>query len=207
MREVLNHYRAQIDGSDVLSKLGLEPQKYILVSMHREENVDYVEALSSLLKALEMLAEMHQLPVIVSTHPRTRKRIDALGYNDSTGLIQFLKPFGFSDYNQLQKKSFCTVSDSGTISEESSILEFPAVTIRNALERPEALDSGCITMTGTDPNRIVDCVAAVTRQFAAGAPIDCPDDYKIENTSQRVVRLILGTAKLAHRWQGIEGKN
>lgn len=204
MREVLNHYRSQIDSSDVLSKIGLKPHKYILVSMHREENVDYTEALSSLLKALEMLAQTHQMPVIVSTHPRTRKRIDSLGYNDPTGLIQFLKPFGFSDYNQLQKKSFCTVSDSGTISEESSILEFPAVTIRNALERPEALDSGCITMTGTDPDRIVDCVAAVTRQFAAGAPIDCPNDYQIENTSQRVVRLILGTAKLAHRWQGIE---
>ena len=204
MREVLNHYAAKIDSSEILGKLGLEPQKYILVSMHREENVDYADKLSELLRALEMLAEQFKYPIVVSTHPRTQKRIDSLGYKNETGLIQFLKPFGFSDYNLLQKKAFCVVSDSGTISEESSILEFPAVTIRNALERPEALDAGCITMTGTYPDRIVDCVGAVTRQFAEGAPIECPVDYQVENTSQRVVRLILGTAKLAHRWQGIE---
>jgi len=204
MREVLNHYAAKIDSSPILDTLKLEPQKYILVSMHREENVDYADKLSKLLQALEMLAEQYGYPIVVSTHPRTQKRIDSLGYKNETGLIQFLKPFGFSDYNQLQKKAFCVVSDSGTISEESSILEFPAVTIRNALERPEAMDAGCITMTGTDPDRIVDCVSAVTRQFADNAPIECPVDYKIENTSQRVVRLILGTAKLAHRWQGIE---
>jgi UDP-N-acetylglucosamine 2-epimerase (non-hydrolysing) len=204
MREVLNHYSAKIDASEILEKLDLEPQKYILVSMHREENVDYADKLSELLRALEMLAERYKYPIVVSTHPRTQKRIDSLGYKNETGLIQFLKPFGFSDYNLLQKKSFCVVSDSGTISEESSILEFPAVTIRNALERPEAMDAGCITMTGTYPDRIVDCVSAVTRQFSEGAPIECPVDYQIENTSQRVVRLILGTAKLAHRWQGIE---
>ena len=203
MREVLDHYQAKIDGSEILKTLDLEEQKYILVSMHREENVDYSEPLSDLLSALDMLAEQYGFPVIVSTHPRTQKRLDSLGHDNKTGLIQFLKPFGFSDYNRLQKSSFCTISDSGTISEESSILEFPAVTIRNALERPEALDCGCITMTGTDPERIVDCVAAVTRQFADGAPIECPTDYQITNTSQRVVRLILGTTKLAHRWQGI----
>ena len=203
MREVLNHYSAKIDGSDILNTLGLEEKKYVLVSMHREENVDYAQPLTNLLDALNRLAEQYSYPVIVSTHPRTQKRLDSLGYENKTGLIKFLKPFGFSDYNRLQKSSFCTVSDSGTISEESSILEFPAVTIRNALERPEALDCGCITMTGTDPDRIIDCVAAVTRQFADGAPIECPVDYQIENPSQRVVRLILGTAKLAHRWQGI----
>lgn len=204
MREVLNHYGPKIDASDILSKLELKPQKYILVSMHRAENVDYAEPLTDLLNGLEMLAKRYQMPVIVSTHPRTQNRLDSLGYKNETGLIQFLKPFGFSDYNLLQKKAFCVVSDSGTISEESSMLEFPAVTIRNALERPEAMDAGCITITGSDPDRIVDCVAAVTRQFADGAPIECPADYQIENTSQRVVRLILGTAKLAHRWQGIE---
>ncbi len=204
MREVLNHYAAKIDSSKILGKLDLEPQKYILVSMHREENVDYADKLSELLRALEMLANQYKLPIVVSTHPRTKKRIDSLGFQDDSGLIQFLKPFGFSDYNLLQKKAFCVVSDSGTISEESSILEFPAVTIRNALERPEAMDAGCITMTGTCPDRIIDCVRAVTRQFAENAPIECPVDYQVENTSQRVVRLILGTAKLAHRWQGIE---
>jgi len=204
MREILNHYRPKIDASNILSELEIEPQKYVLVSMHREENVDYGDQLGALLKALEMLVDEFGHPVVVSTHPRTRKRLDAFGYDDKSGLIRFLKPFGFSDYNRLQLDSFCTVSDSGTISEESSMLEFPAVTIRNALERPEALDTGCITMTGTDPDRIVDCVRAVTRQFAEGFPVDCPVDYQITNTSQRVTRLILGTAKLAHRWQGIE---
>ena len=204
MREVLEHYRDKIDNSNVLEELNLHPRKYILVSMHREENVDYQQPLSELLTALETLAQDYQFPVIISTHPRTRKRIDSLGYQDPTGKLRFLKPFGFSDYNHLQKRSFCTISDSGTISEESSILGFPAVTIRNALERPEALDCGSITMAGTDPGRIVDCVGAVTRQFSDGVSLVCPEDYQIENTSQRVVRLILGTAKLAHRWQGIE---
>jgi UDP-N-acetylglucosamine 2-epimerase (non-hydrolysing) len=204
MCEVLNHYAHKIDASEILTQLKLESQKYILVSMHREENVDYAEALTDLLTGLEMLAEKFGMPIIVSTHPRTQKRLDSLGYENKTGLIQFLKPFGFSDYNRLQKDAFCVVSDSGTISEESSMLEFPAVTIRNALERPEAMDAGCITITGTNPDRIVDCVSAVTRQFASGAPVECPTDYQIKNTSQRVVRLILGTAKLAHRWQGIE---
>ena len=204
MREVLNHYKPKIDASDILKTLELEKQKYILVSMHREENVDYKEALQNLLQALGMLAEQKGMPVIVSTHPRTQKRLDSLGHDDKSGMVRFLKPFGFFDFNQLQMSSFCTISDSGTISEESSMLGFPAVTIRNALERPEALDTGCITMTGTFPDRIIDCVNAVTRQFAEGAAIDCPKDYQITNTSQRVIRLILGTAKLAHRWQGIE---
>ena len=204
MREVLNHYRDKINASDVLDKLQLQPRQYIVVSMHREENVDYQKPLRALLRALERLAQEYDFPIIVSTHPRTRKRIESLGYEDPTGKIQFLKPFGFCDYNQLQLQSFCTVSDSGTISEESSMLGFPAVTIRKAIERPEALDCGCITMAGTDPNRILDCVAAITRQFSDPASLECPVDYQITNTSQRVVRLILGTAKLAHRWQGIE---
>ncbi len=204
MREVLDFYRDTINASDVLDKLQLEPREYILVSMHREENVDFQKPLRELLQALERLAQEYNFPIIVSTHPRTRKRIDSLGYQDPTGKIRFLKPFGFGDYNRLQQQSFCTVSDSGTISEESAILGFPAVTIRKAIERPESLDCGCITMTGTDPDRIQDCVAAITRQLSDQASIECPADYQITNTSQRVVRLILGTAKLAHRWQGIE---
>lgn len=204
MREVLEHYRPKIEASEILGTLDLKAKGYILVSMHREENVDYKDALQNLLKAFEMLVEQKNMPIIVSTHPRTQKRLDSLGYDDRSGQIRFLKPFGFSDYNHLQMNSYCTISDSGTISEESSMLGFPAVTIRNALERPEALDTGCITITGTYPDRIVDCVNAITRQFEEGAKIDCPVDYQVTNTSQRVARLILGTAKLAHRWQGIE---
>ena len=206
MREVLNHYSAKIDASNALTELKLKEKEYFLVSMHREENVDYKQPLSDLLQALENLADEYKFPVIVSTHPRTQKRLDSLGYENKSGLIQFLKPFGFCDYNKLQKSSFCTISDSGTISEESSMLDFAAVTIRNALERPEAMDTGAITITGTNPARISDCVRSVTQDFAAGRKPPCPVDYQVENTSQRVVRLILGTAGLAHRWQGIEAK-
>lgn len=204
MREVLNHYSAKIDSSNVLRTLDLKPRKYMLVSMHREENVDYPGSLGNLVTALKQLGEKYSMPIIVSTHPRTKKRLEEFGHTDVGEHVQWMKPFGFSDYNKLQKEAFCVVSDSGTISEESSMLGFPAVTIRNALERPEALDTGSITITGTDPDRILDCVAAVTDQGNSGLVVPIPVDYCVDNTSQRVVRLILGTAKLAHRWQGIE---
>ena len=204
MCEVLNHYRDQIDGSKVLGELGLTEQGYLLVSMHREENVDYATPLKNLLTALERLAEKYECPVIVSTHPRTRKRMENLGYEVKDDRIRFLKPFGFHDYNRLQKSAKCVISDSGTISEESSMLKFPAVTIRNALERPEAMDSGSITIASTDPDRIMDCVEVVVDQFEAGNIATPPAEYQVDNCSQRVIQLILGTAKLAHRWQGID---
>jgi len=172
--------------------------------MHREENVDYEKPLTELVTALTLLSEKFSMPVIVSTHPRTQKRLDQFGLKVDENKVKFMKPFGFNDYNKLQKDSFCVVSDSGTISEESSMLCFPAVTIRNALERPEAMDTGSITLTGTNPDRILDCVTAVTDQFAAGNIAPIPVDYQVPNTSQRVLQLILGTAKLAHRWQGID---
>lgn len=201
MREVLNRQMSRIDASNALQELNLTPQKYFLVSMHREENVDSPVHLSKLLQGLSNLAEGYGFPVVVSTHPRTQKRLDALEAETPEG-IRFMKPFGFSDYNRLQKDAFCVISDSGTISEESSILRFPAVTIRNAIERPEALDTGSIVLTGTDPDRIIDCVRLVTGEHAVIPP--CPTDYEIEDTSQRVVRLIAGTAQLTHRWMGIE---
>ena len=201
MREVLNRQMSRIDASNALQELNLTPQKYFLVSMHREENVDSPVHLSKLLQGLSNLAEGYGFPVVVSTHPRTQKRLDALEAETPEG-IRFMKPFGFSDYNRLQKDAFCVISDSGTISEESSILRFPAVTIRNAIERPEALDTGSIVLTGTDPDRIIDCVRLVTDEHAVIPP--CPADYEIEDTSQRVVRLIAGTAQLTHRWMGIE---
>ena len=144
------------------------------------------------------------MPVVVSTHPRTQKRLDQFGLEVDQDKVRFLKPFGFCDYNKLQQDSFCVVSDSGTISEESSMLGFPAVTIRNALERPEAMDTGSIVLTGTRADRILDCVSAVTDQFTNGVIAPVPQDYQVTNTSQRVLKIILGTAKLAHRWQGIE---
>lgn len=207
MREVLEHYRDRIEASDVLQRLALRPRGYFIVSLHREENVDSSPRLLALVEALGTLAQLHDMPVIVSTHPRTRKRLEALGQAVLDPRIQFMKPFGFHDYNHLQMNAFCAVSDSGTIAEEAAILGFPAVTPRDAIERPEGLDSGCIIMTGLDRDTIVSGVKAATRFFtereAAGHGHPVPDDYCITNTSERVVGLILGTAKLSNSWDGI----
>ena len=203
MREVLDHYRAKIDSSDALNRLGLNSKRFILVSIHREENVDNKQNLQKLLEAFDGLHKQYDFPVVISTHPRTRKRIEALkDYKPSKGL-QFLKPFGFLDYNKLQMQAFCVVSDSGTISEESSILGFPAITARNAMERPEALDTGSIILSGLEPDAVVRAVEVVTDQFKRGLRAAIPNDYTIPNTSQRVVNLILGTAKLSNLWDGL----
>ncbi len=207
MREVLEHYRPRIDASDVLERLNLMERGYFIVSLHREENVDNSERLSALVGALNALADRHDMPVIVSTHPRTRKRLEALGDEAIDPRIQYMKPFGFHDYNHLQMKAFCAISDSGTIAEEASMLGFPAVTPRDAIERPEGLDVGCLIMTGLNKDTILDGVEAVTSMFAervaAGLPHPVPVDYQITNTSERVVSLILGTARLSNSWDGI----
>ena len=207
MREVLVHYRGQIEESNVLSRLDLRQRGYFIVSLHREENVDSSPRLSQLADTLDALAAAYNMPVIVSTHPRTRKRLDALSARKPHPLVQYMKPFGFHDYNQLQKNAFCAISDSGTIAEEASILGFPAITPRDAIERPEGLDVGCIIMTGLQRDTIVDAVRAVTSMFAereaAGTAHPVPADYCIANTSERVVSLILGTARLSNSWDGI----
>ena len=205
MNEVLQTYRAQIDASNVLAELDLEPRGYLLASFHREENVDNPANLRAIIEALNAVAERYDRPVVVSTHPRTRKRIDAAG--DAlleAPRLRFLKPFGFHDYNKLQKEALCVLSDSGTISEEASLLSFPAVTIRNALERPEAMDTGSIIITGLDSEIIAAAVAQAVGDFEEGRSAPVPTDYTIANTSQRVVRLILGTARLSHRWHGLD---
>lgn len=211
MNEVLTHYRDRIDASDVLARLGLIDRKYFIVSLHREENVDSSARLASLVSSLNVLAERHDLPIVVSTHPRTRKRLDALKGQSLDTRIEWMKPFGFCDYNHLQMHSFCAISDSGTIAEESSILGFPAITPRDAIERPEGLDVGCLIMTGLDHETILDAVDAVTRLFlerkATGAPHPIPADYCISNTSDRVLSLILGTAKLSNAWDGIRNND
>ena len=202
LREVLTHYRPKIDASDVLDELALAPQGYLLVSLHREENVDHPEKLSGLIDALQRLAESFKQPVIVSTHPRTRKRIEALSRNLPEA-VRFLKPFGFLDYNKLQLHASCVLSDSGSITEEAAILGFPAVTVRTAMERPEGLDTGSIVITGLDPAVIEASVRLVIDDFATGRQAPVPQDYCIENTAQRVVRLILGTAGLSNAWDGV----
>jgi UDP-N-acetylglucosamine 2-epimerase (non-hydrolysing) len=202
MREVLDDNRASIDASDVLARLGLQPKKFFLLSMHRAENVDVEEHLTQLLQAMNLLCERYELPIIVTTHPRTRHRLEALQFASHKG-IQFLPPFGYHDYVRLQMEAYCTLSDSGTISEESSILGFPAVTMRTAMERPEAMDSGHIVLTGRDPATIMQSVELVVQSAAHDRRQPIAKEYEVTNTSYRVLKLILGTAKLGHLWDGI----
>lgn len=202
MREVLDATAAGIAASDVLGRIGVTSREFILVSMHRAENVDIPDHLHSLLSAMNRLCQKYEFPVIVSTHPRTRHRLDQLDFEIHKD-VQFLKPFGYHDYVRLQQEAFCTLSDSGTISEEASILGFPAVTMRTAMERPEAMDSGHIVLTGLDTDTILQSIQFVTssRDHDRSQPIAA--EYQVQNTSSRVLKLILGTAKLGHKWDGI----
>jgi UDP-N-acetylglucosamine 2-epimerase len=207
MREVLDHYRDRIAASDILARLDLTKRGYFIVSMHREENVDSKPRLAALVATLNQLAERYDMPVIVSTHPRTRKRLDALDRAALDPRVQYMKPFGFHDYNHLQMHARCAISDSGTIAEESAILDFPAITPRDAIERPEAMDTGNIIVTGLDPDALLAGVEAAValhaERLTAELPPIVPADYQITNTSERVVKLILGTAKLSNGWDGI----
>jgi UDP-N-acetylglucosamine 2-epimerase (non-hydrolysing) len=200
MREVVMHFRHRIEASDVVQRLGLAPREYFLVSAHREENVDSPARLTMLLDCLQALRAEWRLRVIVSVHPRTRNRLADLGFVGIDG-VDFHEPFGFYDYNQLQTQAACTLSDSGTISEESSILAFPAVTLRDSIERPEALDSGSVIMTGLE---VEDVIRAVKMSIAHGPVISsCPAGYEVSDTSNRVVRFIASTAARHHQWSGI----
>ncbi len=201
MFEVLQHYLMKIKQSKILETLDLKPQKYFLISIHREENVDYPDNLKKISVVLNTLAEQYHYPVIVSTHPRTRKRLESAGNLMFNPLIQFLKPFSYTDYNFLQMNSACVISDSGTISEESAILKFPAITLRNSMERPEAIDAGTIILTGFDPDIVLDSIRVVIEEGAKYTKI-CPE-YEIDNCSMRVLKLILGTAKLHKQWSGL----
>ena len=203
LKEVLDYYSDKINRSNILERLELEIGKYFLVSIHREENVDNSENLSKLVDALENIRKQYTYPVIVSTHPRTSKRLGNLAGFQPNPAIQFTKPFGFLDYNKLQKNAFCVLSDSGSISEESAILSFPAITMRNAMERPESLDSGNIMITGLDSDTILQSIETVTSQHASGMIPVIPLEYQISNVSQRVTNLIIGTAKLCHTWTGV----
>lgn len=203
MREVLDYYKPKIDNSGILAHLGLEKEKYFVVSTHREENVDNPANLNKILIVLNELAENYGLPVIVSTHPRTRKRIEQLGQKGISDRVQFLKPFGFLDYVHLQNNALCTVSDSGTISEESSILGFPAISLRQSMERPEAQDTGSIILTGFDPDVILNSIQLAVNEREERKIFSIPADYLIQDTSWRVVKLILGNCKLSNMWNGI----
>ncbi|WP_074816089.1 MULTISPECIES: non-hydrolyzing UDP-N-acetylglucosamine 2-epimerase [Bradyrhizobium] len=191
MPEVLNYYRSAIDASDILDQLNLKSGAYLVVSVHREENVDDPAKLRRLLQCLEALAEQFDRRLIVSTHPRTRKRLEALSERTTDKRIEFLKPFGFLGYIKLQMNAFCVISDSGTITEEASILGFPAVTLREAHERPEGMDRATLIMTGLRPERVVQSVKIVTDQHEPGKrPTVLVDDYDSPDVSRKMVRII-----------------
>lgn len=219
MKEVLDYYKPKIDKSNILNDLNLQPKKYFLVSTHREENVDHPENLTKILNILNLLAEIYKLPVIVSTHPRTRKRIEQLNLKQQitknkpltrnpqpvtlNGQIRFLKPFGFIDYIHLQQNALCTISDSGTISEESAILSFPAISLRQSMERPEAQDAGTIILTGFDPDIVINCINTTIEEHKLREYKNNVIDYSINDTSWRVLKIISGNSKLSNFWYGI----
>ncbi|MCP2014526.1 UDP-N-acetylglucosamine 2-epimerase (non-hydrolyzing) [Deinococcus sp. HSC-46F16] len=199
MFEVLTHYRPQIDSSDVLSRLGLTAGEYFVVSAHREENIDSDRNLAGLVESLNRVAERYGQRVIVSTHPRTQKRIDATGAQFHP-LVELLKPLGFHDYNHLQLHARAVLSDSGTISEESSILNFPALNIREAHERPEAMEEASVMMVGLSPERIMQGLRVLEGQPRGDERLLRPvADYSMPNVSDKVLRIILSYTDYVNR--------
>jgi UDP-N-acetylglucosamine 2-epimerase (non-hydrolysing) len=191
MFEVLNHYLPSIQQSDVLSRLNLVQYKYFVVSAHREENINNEKNFLGLLACLNLIAEKYNFPIIVSTHPRTRNMIDAKGISFNEN-IQLLKPLGFNDYNALQMNSFAVLSDSGTISEESSILNFPALNIRDAHERPEAMEEASVMMVGLNPERVLQGLIQLETQLRGeGRSFRKVADYSMPNVSDKMVRIII----------------
>ncbi|WP_417797199.1 non-hydrolyzing UDP-N-acetylglucosamine 2-epimerase [Stutzerimonas nitrititolerans] len=200
MHEVLDYYRPKIEASDVLAREGLEAGRFFIVSTHREENVDTPDNLRDLLASLRALADEYGFPLIVSTHPRTRKRLEALGESLEHPLIRFSKPFGLLDYIKLQMGAFCVLSDSGTITEEASLLNLAAVTLRNAHERPEGMDEGTLIMSGLKADSVLAAVKVITSQHQAGQrTIPLVPDYQGGPVSLQVVRVVLSYTDYINR--------
>lgn len=200
MKEVLSFYSGQIDSSDVLQRLKLLQGEYFVVSVHREENVDNEPNFANLLRSLSAIAERFDKPVIVSTHPRTRKRLEERGIVGIDRRIQFLKPLGFPDYVKLEKNAACVISDSGTITEESSILNFPAVTIRQTHERPEGMDEGTLIMCGLEAETVIKSIEITMAQSAEHQErFRVVRDYDVNNVSQKVVRIIFSYVDYVNR--------
>jgi UDP-N-acetylglucosamine 2-epimerase (non-hydrolysing) len=200
MQEVLEYYMPKITSSIALNRLNLRSQRYFLLSAHREENVDSPENLLDLLGTLQALVNLHDMPVIVSTHPRTRQRLEKLGMDGLDSRIQFLKPFGFFDYIKLQMEAFCVLSDSGTITEEASLLNLPAVTIRNAHERPEGMDEGTLIMSGLKAERVLDAVRIITQQHKKSVrQFRIVPDYEGGAVSKKVLRVVLSYVDFINR--------
>jgi UDP-N-acetylglucosamine 2-epimerase len=200
MKEILSYHSESIIKSDILERLNIQKGKFFIVSAHREENIDSEENFNNLLDSLNAIADKYQFPVIVSTHPRTRIKLESLNRNNMNPLVQFLKPMGFFDYNKMQQNAFCVISDSGTISEESSIMNFPAITIRQAHERPEGMDEGTLIMTGLTKDRILQSIDIVVSQFAyEKRPTRIVYDYDVDNFSIKIVRAIMSYTDFINR--------
>ncbi len=200
MREVLDFYMPKIQRSDVLTRMELAANQFFIVSAHREENVDSPQNLADMIETLNALAATYNLPVIVSTHPRTQKRLDALRLGGLNPLIKFLKPFGFCDYVKLQMEALCVVSDSGTITEEGSLLNLPAITIRNAHERPEGMDVGTLIMSGLKKERVLEAVRVIIAQHDKSRRVMRPvQDYEGGAVSKQMLRIVLSYVDYVNR--------
>jgi len=200
MKEILDFHSDNINNSNILEMLELNNNGFFIVSCHREENVDSEENFNDLLDSLNAIAEKYQFPVIVSTHPRTKIKLEKLNRNDLNPLISFMKPLGFFDYNKLQKTAYCVISDSGTISEESSILNFPAITIRQAHERPEGMDEGTLIMSGLKKERILQSLEIIVSQYSKTKRVTkIVHDYDVDNFSLKVVRVIISYIDFVNR--------
>ena len=204
MCEVLDYYMPKIEQSDVLSRMNLTANKFFIVSAHREENIDSSENMANMLESLNALADVYDCPVIVSTHPRTQKRLDSIQLGKLNPHIQFLKPFGFCDYIKLQMEALCVVSDSGTLTEEASLLNFPAITIRNTHERPEGMDFGTLIMSGLRKERVLDAVRVATAHHDRSTrSIHRVQDYETGPVSKKVLRVVISYVDYVNRtvWQ------
>lgn len=201
MKEVLEYCKESISKSDALVRLKLKPKGFFLVSVHREENVDSEANFSDLLDSLNAIGEKYSKLIIVSTHPRTRKRLELLGKKDISPHINFLKPLGFFDYIKLQQEAYCVISDSGTITEESTILNFPAVMIRQAHERPEGMDEGVLIMSGLSKSRVLEAIDIVVSQYAGAEQrvFKTVSDYDVDNVSKKVLRIIVSYTDYINR--------
>ena len=200
MKEVLSFHKREIEHSDVIKRLGIQPGEYFIVSVHREENIDSEKNFPDLLESLNNVAKTYKKRIIVSTHPRTRKKLETLVDKNFNPLIEFMKPLGFFDYIALQKDAFCTISDSGTITEESSVLGFPAINIRQVHERPEGMDEGTLIMAGLKSEDVLNAINIVTQQWKENPNgIHIVDDYDVDNVSQKVVRVIVSYVDYVRR--------
>ena len=202
IKEISDFYSAKIEKSNILKSLSLKPGEYFLVSAHRQENVDSPKRLDDLLETLSEVHKTWNLPVLVSTHPRTKNQLEKQQKLKNLNGVTFHEPFGFLDYNKLQKNAKCVISDSGTISEESLILGFPAITIRDSMERPEALDVGGIVMTGLKADEVLAGISIATNSSNRKTS-DLPAEYQVSDCSNRVVNFMFSTMTRHHEWLGI----